>query len=62
MGDDPSTSVVDKWLVSHEVPNLAILGGSTFPTSTGYNPTNTIEALSWRTGEHIAANWKKYST
>jgi choline dehydrogenase-like flavoprotein len=44
--------------MSHEVPNLAILGGSTFPTSTAYNPTHTIEALAWRTGEHISKNWK----
>jgi gluconate 2-dehydrogenase alpha chain len=59
MGADPATSVVDSWCLSHEVPNLAILGGSTFPTSTGYNPTNTIEALAWRTGDHIAKDWKK---
>jgi gluconate 2-dehydrogenase alpha chain len=58
MGNDPDTSVVDKWLMSHEVPNLAILGGSTFPSSTGYNPTHTIEALAWRTGDHISTNWK----
>jgi gluconate 2-dehydrogenase alpha chain len=61
MGNDPETSVVDKWLISHEVPNLAILGGSTFPTSTGYNPTNTIEALSWRTGDHISQHWHQYA-
>jgi gluconate 2-dehydrogenase alpha chain len=61
MGNDPHTSVVDKWSVSHEVPNLVVLGGATFPTSTAYNPTNTIEALSWRTGDHIAQNWKDYS-
>jgi gluconate 2-dehydrogenase alpha chain len=58
MGNDPSTSVVDKWMMSHEVPNLAILGGSTFPTSTGYNPTHTIEALAWRTGDYIAKHFK----
>jgi choline dehydrogenase-like flavoprotein len=62
MGDDPHTSVVDKWLLSHEVPNLAVLGGSTFPTSTAYNPTNTIEALVWRTAEHITKNWKGITT
>lgn len=61
MGSDIHTSVVDKWSVSHEVPNLVVLGGANFPTSTAYNPTNTIEALSWRTGDHIAANWKDYS-
>jgi gluconate 2-dehydrogenase alpha chain len=59
MGNDPHTSVVDKWLLSHEVPNLAILGGSTFPTAAGYNPTGTIEALAWRTGKYIAENFNK---
>ena len=59
MGDDPASSVVDKWSMSHEVPNLAILGGSTFPSSTGYNPTNTIEALAWRTGDHIVKHFKR---
>jgi gluconate 2-dehydrogenase alpha chain len=58
MGDDRATSVVNRWSMAHEVPNLAIIGGSTFPTSTAYNPTNTIEALAWRTGEHIAKHWK----
>jgi gluconate 2-dehydrogenase alpha chain len=62
MGTDPGTSVVDGWSMSHEVPNLAVLGGSTFPTSTGYNPTNTIEALSWRTGDHIAKHWKSIAS
>jgi gluconate 2-dehydrogenase alpha chain len=57
MGTNPDNSVVDKWLLSHEVPNLAILGGGTFPSSTGRNPTQTIEALALRTGEHIAENW-----
>jgi choline dehydrogenase-like flavoprotein len=41
------------------VPNLAILGGSTFPTAAGYNPTGTIEALAWRTGQYIAENFNK---
>lgn len=58
MGPDPATSVVDSWSVSHEVPNLLVLGGSTFPTSAGYNPTETIMALAWRAGEHLAKNWR----
>ncbi len=28
MGDNPETSVVDKWGFSHEAPNLGMLGGS----------------------------------
>jgi gluconate 2-dehydrogenase alpha chain len=31
MGDDPETSVVDRFGFSHEVPNLGVLGASTFP-------------------------------
>ena len=58
MGTNPDTSVVDPWLMSHEVPNLAILGGSVFPTAAGPNPTLTIQALAWRTGDHIVKNWK----
>ena len=26
MGDNPETNVVDKWGMSHEVPNLGVLG------------------------------------
>ncbi|MDB5059377.1 MAG: hypothetical protein JWO59_2849 [Chloroflexi bacterium] len=59
LGPDPATSVVDQYCVSHEVHNLAVLGGSTFPGTTGYNPTETIEATAWRAAEHIATNFNK---
>ncbi len=58
MGDDSETSVVDKWGFAHEAPNLGMLGGSVFGTSGARNPTLTIQALAWRTGEHLAKNWK----
>ena len=58
MGDNPETNVVDKWGFSHEAPNLAILGGSVMGTSGAHNPTLTIQALAWRTAEHLARNWK----
>jgi gluconate 2-dehydrogenase alpha chain len=54
MGDDPATSVVDTYGLAHEAPNLMILGGSTFPASSGYNPTETIEALSWLSADYLA--------
>lgn len=57
MGDDPTTSVVDRNCISHEVPNLAILGGSCWPNTTGYNPTETILAVSWRAADYIAKNF-----
>jgi gluconate 2-dehydrogenase alpha chain len=42
MGDDPDENVVDRFGFAHEVPNLGILGASTFPTSGGRNPTETV--------------------
>jgi gluconate 2-dehydrogenase alpha chain len=54
MGNDPQTSVVDRWQIAHEVPNLVLLGGSVFPTSAGRNPTETIQATSWRAADHVA--------
>jgi gluconate 2-dehydrogenase alpha chain len=58
MGDDPATSVLDKWQISHEVPNLVVLGGAAFPTTAGRNPTESIQATSWRAGDHLAKHFK----
>jgi gluconate 2-dehydrogenase alpha chain len=55
MGDDPSSSVVDRFGFAHEVPNLGVLGASTFPTTGGINPTLTVQALAWRTADELAA-------
>ena len=48
MGMDPETSVVDQFGCAHDVPNLYIMDGSTFPTSSGMNPTATIMAVAAR--------------
>jgi gluconate 2-dehydrogenase alpha chain len=58
MGENPETSVVDRWGFSHEVPNLGILGGSVMVTSGARNPTLTLQALAWRTAEHVVKEWK----
>lgn len=58
MGNDPETSVVNQWGFSHEAPNLGILGASTMGTSGARNPTLTVQALAWRTAEHLIKNWK----
>jgi gluconate 2-dehydrogenase alpha chain len=59
MGNDPTSSVVDSFGFSHEVPNLAVVGASTFPTTGGHNPTLTVQALAWRTAEHLVNNWAR---
>ena len=57
LGDDPASSVVNRYSISHEAPNLAVMGGSTFLSTSGFNPTETIEALAWYGAEHIAKNF-----
>jgi choline dehydrogenase-like flavoprotein len=61
MGSDPDTSVVNGHQRFWGIPNLYAIDGSVFPTSTGYNPTLTIEALAWRAAAHIARThrWRR---
>jgi choline dehydrogenase-like flavoprotein len=54
MGSDPRRSVVDRWGRAHEIENLFLADGSVFASSGGFNPTNTIMALSLRMATHIA--------
>jgi gluconate 2-dehydrogenase alpha chain len=58
MGDDIDTNVVNRWGLSHEVPNLGVLGASVMGTSGAHNPTLTAQALAWRTAEYLVKNWK----
>jgi choline dehydrogenase-like flavoprotein len=53
MGDDPATSVVDRYGRSHDVPNLVIIDGSVFVTSGPMAPTATICANALRCTEHL---------
>jgi choline dehydrogenase-like flavoprotein len=54
MGNDPATSVIDKFHRTHDIPNLFICDGSSLVTSGRGQPTMTIQALAFRAGEHIA--------
>ena len=46
MGPDPATSVCDATGRFHDIGNLFNTDGALFPTSSGFNPTMTIVALS----------------
>jgi choline dehydrogenase-like flavoprotein len=59
MGNDPKTSVVDKYHKAHDVPNLFIVDGSNFVTGGRNHPTLTIQALAFRAAEHIIQTAKK---
>ncbi|MBB6143077.1 choline dehydrogenase-like flavoprotein [Silvibacterium bohemicum] len=54
MGSDPSTSVVDKFGRTHDIPNLFVCDGSIFPTQGSANPGLTIQALAARTADYLA--------
>ena len=54
MGNDPDTSVCDRWQRLHDVENVMIADSSVFPTSSGYGPTLTIVALAIRASRALA--------
>jgi choline dehydrogenase-like flavoprotein len=53
MGNDPKTSVVDKYHRAHDVPNLFIVDGSSFVTGGRNHPTMTIQALAFRAADQL---------
>jgi hypothetical protein len=57
MGDDPASSVVDRWGRVHGQQNLYIADASVHVTNGGFNPVLTVLALAFRTAERIAAEW-----
>lgn len=59
MGNDPKTSVCDKYGRVHNVPNVFVADGSLHVTNGGFNPVLTIMALGYRIGGYIASEWNK---
>lgn len=58
MGSDPGTSVVNRYGQSWDIPNLFLVGSSTFPSMSGFNPTLTIQALAYMTADAIVNRYK----
>ena len=59
MGNDPKTSVVNKWEQMHDVDNVFIVDAGPFVSQADKNPTWTILALAWRTSDYIVEQLKK---
>ena len=59
MGDEPETSVLNKFNQSHDVKNLFVVDGSCFVTSGKSNPTLTIQALAYRSSEYLVEQMKQ---
>ncbi|MDF2713529.1 MAG: family oxidoreductase [Paenibacillus sp.] len=61
MGADPSTSAVNSYLQMWDAENVFVVGASAFPHNSGYNPTATVGALSYRAAEGVAKYLKQGS-
>jgi len=59
MGDDPKTSVLNKWSQAHEVPNLTVVDAAPFNGNPDKNVTLTIVANAWRAAVHLADEIRK---
>ncbi len=59
MGDNPKSSVLNKWCQSHDIKNLFVVDGSSFVTCGWQNPTMTILALSMRASEYLVEEMRK---
>jgi gluconate 2-dehydrogenase alpha chain len=59
MGSDPTISVVNRYGQSWDIPNLFVVGSSTFPSmGSGFNPTLTIQALAYLTSDAIVNRYR----
>jgi choline dehydrogenase-like flavoprotein len=59
MGDDPKTSVLNKYCQSWDVKNLFVTDGGPFVSNADKNPTLTIMANAWRACDYLAGELKK---
>lgn len=59
MGNDPSTSVVNRYLQSWDVSNVFVVGASAYPQNSSYNPTVTLGALIYWTADALKNRYLK---
>lgn len=57
MGASPEIAVLNPFLQHWQVPNLFVLGGSTFPQNPSVNPTLTILAQTMRTADAVVERY-----
>ena len=58
MGNDPLTSVTDRYGRVHDTPNVFVADASLHVTNGGFNPALTIMALGYWVGEYISSQWQ----
>jgi choline dehydrogenase-like flavoprotein len=58
MGNDPKTSVVDRYCRVHDVANLFVVDCSVHVSNGGFNPVLTLMAIAYMASEHMVQAWK----
>jgi gluconate 2-dehydrogenase alpha chain len=59
MGSSPERSVVNPWLQHWQMPNLFVVGSSSFPQNSSANPTLTIVAVAHRAADGLIDRYLK---
>jgi choline dehydrogenase-like flavoprotein len=59
MGADPKKSVLNPYNQAHDVKNLFVMDGASYPSSACQNPTLTFMALTVRACDHLIDRFKK---
>ena len=59
MGNDPKTSVLNKWNQTHDIKNLFVMDGSAFVSISCVNPTLTMMALTARACAYMVEEHKR---
>jgi choline dehydrogenase-like flavoprotein len=58
MGNDPKTSVVNRYCQVHDVANLFVIDASVHVTNGGFNPVLTLMAIAYMASQHLVETWK----
>jgi Choline dehydrogenase and related flavoproteins len=59
MGNEPKTSVLNKYNQLHDVKNVFVTDGACFVSSANQNPTLTILALTMRACDYLVDEYKR---
>jgi len=59
MGNDPSTSVLNRYCQSWDVANVFVVGASNYPQNSSYNPTITLGALIYWASDALKQRYLK---
>jgi choline dehydrogenase-like flavoprotein len=58
MGNDPQSSVVNKFCQIHDVDNVFVIDASVHVNNGGFNPALTIMAIAYYASNALLGNWK----